>query len=117
MVTAEQSRWQFHPGQLVIIDEASMVSTYQLAALTAQATTAGAKLVLVGDPAQLDSIDAGGMLGWLDRTGRAVRLTSMHRFTQAWESAPPPSSCGPGTSTACWSTSAADGSGRAVTSG
>jgi conjugative relaxase-like TrwC/TraI family protein len=87
MVTAEQSRWQFYPGQLVIIDEASMVSTYQLAALTAQATTAGAKLVLVGDPAQLDSIDAGGMLGWLDRTGRAVRLTSMHRFAQAWESA------------------------------
>ena len=85
-VTAEQARWQFHPGQLVIIDEASMVSTYQLAALTSQATNAGAKLVLVGDPAQLDSIDAGGMLGWLDRTGHAVRLTSMHRFTHAWES-------------------------------
>ncbi|WP_307055421.1 MobF family relaxase [Arthrobacter bambusae] len=86
-VTAEQSRWQLHAGQLVIIDEASMVPTYQLAALTAMAATAGAKLVLVGDPAQLDSIDAGGMLGWLDRTGRAVRLTSLHRFTHAWESA------------------------------
>lgn len=86
-VTAEQSRWQLHPGQLVIIDEASMVPTYQLAALTAMASAAGAKLVLVGDPAQLDSIDAGGMLGWLDRTGGAVRLTSLHRFTHAWESA------------------------------
>lgn len=86
-VTAEQSRWQLHPGQLVIIDEASMVPTYQLAALTAMAATAGAKLVLIGDPAQLDSVDAGGMLGWLDRTGRAVRLTSLHRFTHAWESA------------------------------
>ncbi|MBB6406189.1 conjugative relaxase-like TrwC/TraI family protein [Arthrobacter sp. AZCC_0090] len=85
-VTAEQSRWQLHPGQLVIIDEASMVSTYQLAALTGMAAAAGAKLVLVGDPAQLDSIDAGGMLGWLDRTGRAVRLTSLHRFTYPWES-------------------------------
>ncbi|GAB2709743.1 MobF family relaxase [Arthrobacter bambusae] len=86
-VTAEQSRWQLHPGQLVIIDEASMVPTYQLAALTAMASAAGAKLVLLGDPAQLDSIDAGGMLGWLDRTGRAVRLTSLHRFTHAWEGA------------------------------
>ncbi|HEV7169060.1 MAG TPA: AAA family ATPase [Micrococcaceae bacterium] len=84
-VTAEQARWQFRPGQLVIIDEASMVSTYQLAALTAQATTAGAKLVLVGDPAQLDSIGAGGVLGWLDRSGQAVRLTSLHRFTHPWE--------------------------------
>lgn len=86
-VTAEQSRWQLHPGQLVIIDETSMVSTYQLAALTAMASAAGAKLVLVGDPAQLDSIDAGGMLGWLDRTDQVVRLTSLHRFTHAWESA------------------------------
>lgn len=86
-VTAEQSRWQLHPGQLVIIDEASMVPTYQLATLTGMAAAAGAKLVLVGDPAQLDSIDAGGMLGWLDRTDRAVRLTSLHRFTHAWESA------------------------------
>ena len=86
-VTAEQSRWQLHPGQLVIIDEASMVPTYQLTALTGTAAAAGAKLVLVGDPAQLDSIDAGGMLGWLDRTGRAVRLTSLHRFTHAWENA------------------------------
>ncbi|WP_051423006.1 MobF family relaxase [Arthrobacter sp. MA-N2] len=86
-VAAEHARWQLHPGQLVIIDEASMVPTYQLAALTAMASAAGAKLVLVGDPAQLDSIDAGGMLGWLDRTGRAVRLTSLHRFTHAWESA------------------------------
>ncbi|UYY83353.1 relaxase domain-containing protein [Arthrobacter sp. YA7-1] len=86
-VTAEQSRWQLRPGQLVIIDEASMVSTYQLAVLTGMAVAAGAKMVLVGDPAQLDSIDAGGMLGWLDRTGRAVRLTSLHRFSHAWESA------------------------------
>ncbi|MGO4651144.1 MobF family relaxase [Arthrobacter sp. 2RAF22] len=86
-VTAEQFRWQLRPGQLVIIDEASMVSTYQLAALTGMAAAEGAKLVLVGDPAQLDSIDAGGMLGWLDRAGRAVRLTSLHRFTHAWESA------------------------------
>ncbi|WP_442543849.1 MobF family relaxase [Arthrobacter sp. KN11-1C] len=86
-VTAEQSRWHLHPGQLVIIDEASMVPTYQLAALTGMAGAAGAKLVLVGDPAQLDSIDAGGMLGWLDRTGRAARLTSLHRFTHAWENA------------------------------
>lgn len=85
-LTAEQSRWQLHPGQLVIIDEASMVPTYQLAALTGMASAAGAKLVLLGDPAQLDSIDAGGMLGWLDRTGRVVRLTSLQRFTHAWES-------------------------------
>lgn len=84
-LTATQSKWQFRPNQLVIIDEASMVSTYQLAALVDQATGAGAKILLVGDPAQLDSIDAGGVLGWLDRTGCAQRLTTVWRFTNDWE--------------------------------
>ncbi|MGA7205778.1 MAG: MobF family relaxase, partial [Specibacter sp.] len=54
-LAAEQGRWHFRANQLVIIDEASMVSTYQLTALTHQAQAAGAKIVLVGDPAQLDS--------------------------------------------------------------
>lgn len=84
-LTATQARWQFRPNQLVIIDEASMVSTYQLAALLDQATGAGAKLLLVGDPAQLDSIDAGGILGWLDRSGCAQRLSTVWRFTNEWE--------------------------------
>ncbi|WP_062004655.1 MobF family relaxase [Arthrobacter alpinus] len=86
-LTAAQSKWQFRPNQLVIIDEASMVSTYQLAALLDQATGAGAKILLVGDPAQLDSIDAGGVLGWLDRTSCAERLSTVWRFTNEWERA------------------------------
>ncbi|POH60311.1 MobF family relaxase [Arthrobacter glacialis] len=84
-LTATQAQWQFRSNQLVIIDEASMVSTYQLAALVDQATGAGAKILLVGDPAQLDSIDAGGVLGWLDRTGCAQRLSTVWRFTNEWE--------------------------------
>ncbi|WP_434326540.1 MobF family relaxase [Paenarthrobacter nicotinovorans] len=84
-LSAEQSQWQFHPNQLVIIDEASMVSTLQLAALVRQATEAGAKILLVGDPAQLDSIDAGGVLGWLDRQGKAARLSTIWRFKDRWE--------------------------------
>lgn len=84
-LAAEQCHWHFHANQLVIVDEASMVSTYQLAALTDQAQAAGAKVLLAGDPAQLDSIDAGGILGWLDRTGHAAQLTTIHRFSHAWE--------------------------------
>ncbi|WP_104091806.1 MobF family relaxase [Arthrobacter sp. GMC3] len=84
-LAATQAKWQFRLNELVIIDEASMVSTYQLAALVDQATGAGAKILLVGDPAQLDSIDAGGVLGWLDRTGCAERLSTVWRFTNEWE--------------------------------
>ncbi|MFQ4150341.1 MobF family relaxase [Arthrobacter sp. LAPM80] len=84
-LSLQQSLWQFKKDQLIIIDEASMVSTIQLAGLVHQAQDAGAKLLLVGDPAQLDAIDAGGMLGWLHRAGEAVELTSIHRFIHSWE--------------------------------
>ncbi|MBB6403438.1 ATP-dependent RecD-like DNA helicase [Arthrobacter sp. AZCC_0090] len=84
-LAAEQDRWRFHPNQLVVVDEASMVSTPQLSALVQQARDAGAKLLLVGDPGQLDAIDAGGLLGWLDRQGKTVRLSTVLRFEQLWE--------------------------------
>src|SRR5213076_1962737 len=84
-LAAEQDRWRFHPNQLVVVDEASMVSTLQLSALVQQARDAGAKVVLVGDPAQLDAIDAGGVLGWLDRQNKTVRLSTIWRFEEVWE--------------------------------
>lgn len=80
-----QEQWSFRQNQLVIVDEASMVSTVQLAALVHQARDAEAKIVLVGDPAQLDAIEAGGILGWLDREGKAIQLTSVRRFSHEWE--------------------------------
>jgi hypothetical protein len=86
-LAATQQRWCFHSDQLVIIDEASMVSTFQLAALVQQACEAHAKILLVGDPGQLDSIDAGGVLGWLDRQEKTIRLSSIWRFHEKWEGA------------------------------
>ncbi|MDZ4092855.1 MAG: MobF family relaxase [Arthrobacter sp.] len=86
-LSAVQQQWGFKPNQLVIIDEASMVSTFQLAALVEQAQEAGAKILLVGDPGQLDAIDAGGVLGWLDRLGKTTRLSSIWRFHEKWEGA------------------------------
>jgi hypothetical protein len=64
-----------------------MVSTFQLAALVQQAREAHAKILLVGDPGQLDAIDAGGLLGWLDRQGKTTRLSSIWRFHEKWEGA------------------------------
>ncbi|MFE5835836.1 MobF family relaxase [Arthrobacter sp. NPDC056493] len=84
-LAAEQDRWRFHRNQLIVVDEASMVSTLQLAAIAQQVRDAGAKVLLVGDPGQLDAIDAGGILGWLDRQGKTSRLTTIWRFEQAWE--------------------------------
>ncbi|MEZ2388559.1 MobF family relaxase [bacterium RCC_150] len=84
-LAAEQNRWRFHPNQLVVVDEASMVSTLQLSALVHQARASGAKVLLMGDPGQLDAIDAGGVLGWLDRQSKTSRLSTIWRFEHAWE--------------------------------
>ena len=56
---AEQAKYTIRPNQLLIVDEASMAATGDLASLTAQVQAAGAKLLLVGDPAQLEAVEAG----------------------------------------------------------
>ena len=50
------------PHDVVIIDETSMVSLTHMARLV-EAVRPGARLVLVGDPGQLTSIEAGAVLG------------------------------------------------------
>lgn len=84
---AAQARYTLRAGQLVIMDEASMVSTEQMAEIGRQADAAGAKLLLVGDPAQLDAVDAGGFLGLIDRTQNPSYLDQLWRFKNPWEQA------------------------------
>jgi hypothetical protein len=73
------------PGQLVVVDEASLAGTMTLDALTGQATAAGAKVLLVGDHAQLSAVDAGGAFNLLAERGRPAVLTSLWRFAHRWE--------------------------------
>jgi conjugative relaxase-like TrwC/TraI family protein len=86
VLESECHRWSLHPGQLVIIDEASLAGTFALAAIVAQADQAGAKVLLVGDWAQLSSIEAGGAFAMLARDRENVpELTNVRRFANAWE--------------------------------
>ena len=77
--------WTLHPCQLLIVDEASLAGTLALDTLIAQARTADAKVLLVGDHAQLSAVDAGGAFHLLTERGRPVVLSSLWRFSQAWE--------------------------------
>ncbi len=72
-------------GVIVVIDEASMVGTRQLASLSDQVDAALGKLILVGDPHQLPELHAGGLFGVLSQLPSAVTLTENHRQQQAWE--------------------------------
>ena len=82
----DRGRTAFRSRQLVIVDEATLAGTTTLDRLTALADAADAKVLLVGDPQQLQSVDAGGAFALLasDRPD-TPELTEIHRFTHAWE--------------------------------
>jgi conjugative relaxase-like TrwC/TraI family protein len=72
-------------GVVWVIDEAAMVATRQLAPLLDRAASTHTKIVLVGDPHQLQAIEAGGLLrGLADRLPTAT-LTVNRRQRDTWE--------------------------------
>jgi conjugative relaxase-like TrwC/TraI family protein len=80
--------YRLQAGQLVIVDEATLAGTRTLDRLTSIAAPAGAKVLLVGDPHQLQSVDAGGAFALLvDRRTDPPALSEIHRFTHDWERA------------------------------
>jgi len=86
LLAVETGREQLDRRTVLIVDEAEMAGTDRLARLTAACDEKGAKLVLVGDPAQLPSIDAGGMLRVLqDRFASTIKLETNRRQHAEWE--------------------------------
>lgn len=82
----QEGRARFRRGQLVIIDEATLAGTLTLDRITEHAEQAGAKVLLVGDWAQLQSVEAGGAFGMLvEARDDAPELLDIHRFTNEWE--------------------------------
>ncbi len=73
------------PGSVLVVDEAGMVGTRQLARLLDHCEAQRVKVVLVGDPHQLPEIDAGGLFSTLTQRLDAIELTDNRRQTQAWE--------------------------------
>jgi conjugative relaxase-like TrwC/TraI family protein len=83
-----EGKWQLAGGQLVIVDEASMLSTFDFDELASAVREAGAKLLCVGDYAQLTSVDAGGMFSTLvDSRADVATLDTLQRFHEPWEAA------------------------------
>ncbi|MER6400118.1 MobF family relaxase [Kitasatospora sp. NPDC001603] len=72
-------------GDVVIVDEAGMAATTQLAAIVRRAERAGAHVRLIGDPAQLAAVEAGGVLRLLQSEVGAVHLSAVHRFRHSEE--------------------------------
>ena len=73
------------PGGVLVVDEASIIDTRTLAALLTHTRAAGGTLILVGDPAQLPEIGAGGLFTALTRHPNTIKLTDNRRQAEPWE--------------------------------
>ena len=80
---AEAGRPAMRPGSVLLVDEAGMVDSATLARLIDHAQAAEAKLVLIGDPAQLGEIEAGGLFAALAARAEPIRLEEVIRHEHA----------------------------------
>jgi conjugative relaxase-like TrwC/TraI family protein len=73
------------PGSVLVVDEAGMVASRALARLIDHAQKAEAKLVLIGDPAQLGEIEAGGLFASIAARTEPIVLDEVIRHRHQLE--------------------------------
>ena len=74
-----------HEDDVLVLDEASQLSTADLAMVQEAARQAGARVIATGDTAQLGAVEAGGMFRLLAQEVPAAQLHEVRRFTAEWE--------------------------------
>ncbi len=82
--TWTRERAYLNAKTVVVVDEAAMADTRLLSRVVRDVRDAGAKLVLVGDDRQLQSINAGGVFSAVHQRVEGAELKSIHRQEQAW---------------------------------
>lgn len=70
---------------VLVIDEAGMVGTRQLAHILETAAAARAKVVLVGDPEQLQAIEAGAPFRGIIAQSGLIELSEVRRQRHGWQ--------------------------------
>lgn len=70
---------------VLVIDEAGMVGSRQVERVLSHAAAAGAKVVLVGDPEQLQAIEAGAAFRALSERHGAAEITTVRRQASEWQ--------------------------------
>ncbi|TFC92997.1 MULTISPECIES: MobF family relaxase [Cryobacterium] len=70
-----------NPGDVIVVDEAGMAGTTNLAKVTRIAELHGAHVRLIGDDRQLSAVEAGGALRLLENEVGSVKLDQLHRFS------------------------------------
>ena len=78
---------RLHSGDVIVMDEASMISNPDLADVISEAAASGAKVILAGDTQQLQAVECGGGLCMLADALGFVQLAEPVRFRAGWEQA------------------------------
>jgi ATP-dependent exoDNAse (exonuclease V) alpha subunit len=73
------------PGSLLILDEASMMSLNDMAAIVRIAARHNCKVLITGDHEQLAAVEGGGGMMMLTRQMGYVQLAEPVRFRETWE--------------------------------
>jgi Ti-type conjugative transfer relaxase TraA len=72
-------------NHVLVIDEAGMVGTRELERVVSEAAQQGAKVVLVGDPQQLQAIEAGAAFRATAERHGAVEIMDIRRQQEEWQ--------------------------------
>ena len=70
---------------VVVVDEAGMADTRRLNAVIEAASESRAKVLLVGDEAQLSPVSAGGLFTEIQQRAPRAELSEVRRAREAWE--------------------------------
>lgn len=81
----EQGERKLTEKDILVVDEAGMLSSRQMARIVSEVNNSGAKLILVGDPEQLQAIEAGAAFRAILERSSTQELTEIHRQKQAWQ--------------------------------
>ena len=80
-----QDRELLSHDQVLVIDEAGMIGSQQMERVIAEAEKRGAKVVLVGDPEQLQAIEAGAAFRSIAERHGSVEITDIRRQREDWQ--------------------------------
>ena len=80
-----QGHEQLTSRDVLVIDEAGMVGTRQMERVLSHAADAGAKVVLVGDPQQLQAIEAGAAFRAIHERHGGVEISEVRRQRYGWQ--------------------------------
>ncbi|WP_242139638.1 Ti-type conjugative transfer relaxase TraA [Sphingomonas sp. TREG-RG-20F-R18-01] len=80
-----QGRDLLSSRDVLVIDEAGMIGTRQIERVVSEAAKRGAKVVLVGDPEQLQAIEAGAAFRATAERHGSVEITQIRRQREDWQ--------------------------------